>query len=99
MDFYISIHTLNKLDNILNSYKKTILKDFHSINNLSIDYETFEKNILERKINKPIIYSSGIGRYEDITLLNKIFKNQAISISSALHYKKMELKKIYKLIN
>jgi cyclase len=73
----------------------------------SIDYDGTQKGpdidlineIKSLKINKPIIYSSGIGRYEDITLLNKIFKNQAISISSALHYKKMELKKIYKLIN
>jgi len=55
MDFYISIYTLNKLDNTLQNYKKKILKDFHFINNLSINYDTFEKNILERKINKPII--------------------------------------------
>lgn len=55
MDFYISIYTLNKLDNTITNYKKKILKDFHSINNLSIDYETFEKQILERKINKPIV--------------------------------------------
>lgn len=73
----------------------------------SIDYDGTQKGpdidlinkIKSLKINKPIIYSSGIGRYEDIILLNKIFKNQAISISSALHYKKIELKKIYKLIN
>ena len=30
---------------------------------------------------------------------NKLLKDQAISISSALHYKRIELKKIYKLIN
>ena len=55
MDFYISVYTLNKFDNTLLNYKRKILKDFHSINNLSIDYDTFENEILERKINKPII--------------------------------------------
>ena len=55
MDFYISIYTLNKLDNVLDNYKKHILKDFHEINNLSIDYQTFENSILERKIPKPLI--------------------------------------------
>ena len=54
MDFYISIYTLNKLDNTLDDYKKRILKDFHKINNLDIDYQTFENSILERKIPKPI---------------------------------------------
>ena len=55
MDFYISIFTLNKLDNTLINYKKKILKDFHSINKLSIDYELFETNILERKNKKTIV--------------------------------------------
>jgi len=55
MDFYISIYTLNNLDNLLDNYKKHILKDFHKINNLSIDYQTFENSILERKIHKPLI--------------------------------------------
>jgi len=72
----------------------------------SIDYDGTLKGpdldlinqIKSFKIKKPIIYSSGIGKYSDIILLNKIFKNQAISISSALHYKKMKLKKMYKLI-
>ena len=55
MDFYISIYTLNKLDNLLDTYKKKILKDFHTLNNLSMDYQTFENSILERKLHKPII--------------------------------------------
>jgi hypothetical protein len=55
MDFYISRYTLNKLDNVLNNYKKKILRDFHKINELSIDYQTFENSILERTIKKPII--------------------------------------------
>ncbi|MDC3167024.1 HisA/HisF-related TIM barrel protein [Candidatus Pelagibacter sp.] len=49
-------------------------------------------------IKKPIIYSSGIGKYKDIILLNKILKNQAISIASGLHYNKIHLKQIYKLL-
>ncbi len=73
----------------------------------SIDYDGTLKGpdielineINSLNIKKPIIYSSGISKYDDIVLLNKIFKNQAISISSALHYKKIELKKIYKLLN
>jgi hypothetical protein len=55
MDFYISIYTLNKLDNLLDTYKKKILKDFHTLNNLSMDYQTFENSILERKNHKPLI--------------------------------------------
>ena len=55
MDFYISIYTLNKLDNLLDNYKKRILKDFYEINELSIDYQSFENSIIERKINNPII--------------------------------------------
>ena len=73
----------------------------------SIDYDgTFKgpdieliNEIKSLNIKKPIIYSGGIGKYKDIVLSNKILKNQAISISSALHYKRIELKKIYKLIN
>ena len=73
----------------------------------SIDYDGTLKGpdielineIKSLKIKKPIIYSGGISKYNDIVLLNKILKNQAISISSALHYKRIELKKIYKLIN
>ena len=73
----------------------------------SIDYDGTLKGpdielineIKSFNIKKPIIYSSGISQYNDIILLNKIFKNQAISIASALHYKKIELKKIYKFLN
>ena len=50
MDFYISIYTLNKLDRILNDYKKKIIKDFYELNKLTIDYQQFENSILERKI-------------------------------------------------
>ena len=55
MDFYISIYTLNKLDNLLDDYKRRILKDFHEINQLDIDYQTYENDILERKKPKPLI--------------------------------------------
>ena len=55
MDFYISVHTLTKLDNILNDYKRKIVRDFYDINNLTIDYQEYENKYLLRKINKPII--------------------------------------------
>ena len=55
MDFYISVHTLSKLDNILIDYKKKILRDFYDINKLTIDYHTFENKFLERKTQKQII--------------------------------------------
>jgi len=55
MDFYISFHTMAKLDNILNDYKIKILRDFYDINKLSIDYQSYENKYLLRKINKPII--------------------------------------------
>ena len=54
MDCYISIYTLNKLDNILNNYKKRILKDFYD-NFLdkkykeNMPYQLFENRFLERK--------------------------------------------------
>lgn len=51
------------------------------------------------KINKPLIYSSGISNYKDIKLLNYLFNDQAICIASALHYDKIKLKKIYKTLN
>ena len=61
MDFYISVYTLKNLDNIVTNYKKKILKDFHTINNLTIDYETFEKNILDNKPN-PVIRSNKLDK-------------------------------------
>jgi cyclase len=73
----------------------------------SIDYDGTLKGpdieliheINSLNIKKPIIYSAGIGKYNDLVLLNKIFKNQAVSISSALHYRRIEIKKINKFIN
>lgn len=56
------------------------------------------QEIQSLNIKKPIIYSSGISKYDDIILLNKILKNQAISIASGLHYNKIRLKKIYNLL-
>jgi len=55
MDFYISVYTLKKLENVLDNYKKKILKDFYDIHNLTIDYQTYENLFLERKIKKPFI--------------------------------------------
>ena len=60
MKSFISIYTLNILDNILCNYKKRILRDFYD-NFLNakqkheIDYFTFENQFLERKIGKPLI--------------------------------------------
>tara|TARA_Y100000022_G_C13075717_1_gene295501 strand:+ start:79 stop:399 length:321 start_codon:yes stop_codon:yes gene_type:complete len=54
MDFYISIYTLKKIDNLLNNYKKNILKDFYD-NFLddsykeNMNYQEFENKFIERK--------------------------------------------------
>ena len=52
MESYISVYTLKRLDNILEDYKRRILKDFYEINNLSIDYQEFENKYLERTRTK-----------------------------------------------
>ena len=56
MDFYISIYTLKKVDNLLNNYKKKILKDFYDNfldENIKKDigYQSFENKFIERKKN------------------------------------------------
>ena len=100
MDFYISIHTLNKLDNIILNYKKKILKDFHSINNLTIDYETFEKNILERKKNKPIIKSLDESKCHACVWKKNYGKIQCTNNHSIHNFcKKHYLKQNYGIIN
>ena len=48
MDSYISVYTLKRLDNIIENYKRKILKDFYEINNLFINYQDFEYKYLER---------------------------------------------------
>ena len=100
MDFYISIYTLNKFDNILNTYKKNILKDFYSINDLSIDYETFEKNILDRKINKPIIKSLDKNKCHSYIWKKHYGKIQCTNNHSVSNFcKKHYLKQNYGIIN
>lgn len=48
---YISIYTLQILDNTLLDYKKKILKHFYDnfLKDNTIDYQTFENNFLENK--------------------------------------------------
>ena len=60
MKSFISIYTLNVIDNILCNYKKRILRDFYDnfLDNKQkqqIDYFTFENQFIERKIDKPLI--------------------------------------------
>ena len=62
MDFYISVYTLKNLDNIVTNYKRKILKDFHTINNFSIDYNKFENSILENNKSKPFIRSNKLDK-------------------------------------
>jgi len=100
MDFYISIYTLNKLDNTLQNYKKKILKNFHSINNLSIDYETFEKKILERKINKPIVKQLDYNKCHAYIWKKNYGKIQCTNNHSINKFcKKHNLKQNYGIIN
>tara|TARA_B110000285_G_C14889669_1_gene497913 strand:- start:424 stop:735 length:312 start_codon:yes stop_codon:yes gene_type:complete len=60
MDFYISVYTLKKLDNIINDYKQKILRDFYELNELKCNYQEFENKILERKTTKPFIKNNEI---------------------------------------
>ena len=60
MKSFISIYTLNIIDNILCNYKKRILRDFYDIflndkQKQEIDYYTFENHFLEIKIDKQLI--------------------------------------------
>jgi tRNA uridine 5-carbamoylmethylation protein Kti12 len=55
MDSYISVYTLRRIDNLLENYKRKILKDFYKINNLSMDYNEFENKYIERpKMKIPV---------------------------------------------
>lgn len=52
MNSYISIHTLNKIDFVINNYKKKILKDFYDNfieNKEDLDYQNFENSFLEKR--------------------------------------------------
>ena len=60
MDFYISVYTLQKLDNIINTYKQKILRDFYELNELTCDYQEFENKILDKKYPKPFIKNTDI---------------------------------------
>ena len=53
MDFYISIHTVKKLENTINNYKRRIiLMDFYKLNNIETDYSKFEDIFLNQNTNK-----------------------------------------------
>lgn len=49
MESYISVYTLRRLNNLLDEYKKRIIKDFYEINELSVDYQKIENKYLERE--------------------------------------------------
>ncbi|MDA9232376.1 imidazole glycerol phosphate synthase cyclase subunit [Candidatus Pelagibacter sp.] len=60
------------------------------------DYELYK--LVNKKIQVPLIFSSGIRKYSDITKLKKILKPDAIAISSAFHFNELQIKKIKKII-
>ena len=54
MNSYISVYTLTKFNSIIDSYKRNILKDFYTLNNINEDYQTYENKYIE---NTPTIYN------------------------------------------
>lgn len=58
MDFYISIYTLKKFENIVNNYKRRVLKDFYETHRLdlktNINYQDFENSYIEGEIKENI---------------------------------------------
>ena len=46
------------------------------------------------KIYKPLILSGGFGTIQHINKFNKYFKNDALAIGSAFHYKKLKIKNL-----
>ena len=69
----------------------------------SIDYEGLMAgldfdliNHVYNKIRVPFIYSGGVGNKNHLINLNKKYDNFSIAISSALHYKKIDLKDLGK---
>tara|TARA_B100000767_G_C19695805_1_gene506101 strand:- start:396 stop:1130 length:735 start_codon:yes stop_codon:yes gene_type:complete len=67
----------------------------------SVDYEGMQKgfdlemmNTIYNHINVPLIFSGGCGKMEDITNMNKQYKNVSLSIASAFHYKKITIDQI-----
>ena len=55
------------------------------------DYELIRK---VQKLNIPKIYCGGICKYNQINKIHNYFKFDAVALSSVLHYKKIELKRI-----
>ena len=51
-------------------------------------------NTIYNHINVPLIFSGGCGKMEDITNMNKLYKNVSLSIASAFHYKKITIDQI-----
>ena len=71
----------------------------------SIDYEGAQKGfdikLIKKIINKikvPLIISGGGGKYEHILNLKKEFKNVSVALASALHYDKININKLKKII-
>ena len=67
----------------------------------SIDYEGLQKgfdlellNKIYQYVNVPLIFNGGCGKIEDIVEIKKKYENVSFSIASALHYKKISIKKL-----
>ena len=48
------------------------------------------------KINVPIIFSGGCGKFDHVKSIYKFFSDEAIAIASALHYNKLKIVDIKK---
>ena len=55
--------------------------------------------IQQIKISVPMIFSGGCGNLEHIKSIYKIFSDEAIAIASALHYNKLRITDIKKILN
>ena len=60
----------------------------------------FDLNLLNyiktNKINVPIIFSGGCGKFDHVKSIYKFFSDEAIAIASALHYNKLKIVDIKK---
>ena len=97
MKSFISIYTLNTIDNILCNYKKRVLRDFYDNfiddkQKQKIDYYTFENQFLERKIDNPINKSKTIdNKKKQIENLINLINSHANSSSSTIMFWKYSI--------
>ena len=101
---------INKTDNTINRISKvTGLSDVgikhvdysETLKTTVITYENCNIDLIKNihhKIFKPLIFSGGCGKLEDIKKIKQEFNDTSVALASVLHYKTLKISDIKKII-